>query len=326
VYIDQLARALMRVDGVELETVANRNRRRPAGGGLGSARNLISDWWWTARELPRMARRAKADLLHHPLPARVPRSPVAQVITVHDLAFERLPEHFNRRFRAYAHRTHRAAALSADAVLCVSETTAADVRDLWGVSDQRIVVAPHGPGQQLAQPPAATADRVHFLYVGDAEPRKNLDTLVAAYERYRERSPQPLPLVLAGSAAVDAPGVTIVADPGAGRLGDLYAAAAALIQPSLYEGFGLTALEAMSAGTPVIASDVPGLREICGPAADYIDPHRPESLARAMARLADEPARRAELAELGLRRAAEFTWDSCARAHVAAYSLALSDR
>jgi glycosyltransferase involved in cell wall biosynthesis len=325
VYVERLVQALSSLQ-VEVDAVANHKRRPPAGGGLGSARNLVADWLWTSVELPRLAKRAHADLIHHPLPARTRLPAVRQVVTVHDLAFERHPELFDRGFRMYAQRAHRAAAWAASAVICVSETTAADVRELWGVDPDRIVVARHGPGQAIQGRHQNGAAREHFLYVGDAEPRKNLSTLTEAYARYRQLVAAPLPLVVAGSVTVDAPGVTVVADPDTERLGRLYCASVALIQPSLYEGFGITALEAMSVGAPVIASDIPALRETCGHAAEYIDPRAPDALARTMLRLADEPRRRAALGELGLRRAAQFSWDSSARAHVAAYSLALGNR
>lgn len=326
IYVDRLADAISRLPEVELETVVNRRRRPPAGGGVGSARNLLADWWWTCLELPRLARWMRADVIHHPLPARTLRPPAPQVITVHDLAFERLPDQFDRAYRTYAHLSHRSAARAASAVICVSETTAADVRALWGVASDRVVVAPHGPGQEIAAAGGGAGVGEHLLYVGDAEPRKNLPTLIAAYGRYREHAPDPLPLVLAGSAAAEAPGVLAVPHPDRDRLSALYRRAVALIQPSLYEGFGLTALEAMSAGTPVIAAETAGLREICGTAALYADPRDPASLADAMLRLANDPRLRNELGKRGLERAAQFSWAGCARAHVAAYSLALSSR
>ena len=114
--------------------------------------------------------------------------------------------------------------------------------------------------------------------------------------------------------------------PSAGRLAALYAGALALVHPSLYEGFGLTALEAMSAGAPVLAADAPGLRQTCGDAALYADPQSPASFAAAMAQLARDGAARDELADRGRRRAAGFTWAGSARSHLDAYSLATSRR
>ena len=187
IYIERLCAELGQLPDVELLTVANPRRRPPAGGGAGSVRNALTDLWWTTVELPRMARRTGAQLIHHPLPAVSVRAPVPQVVTIVDLAFERLPEHFDRGFRIFASRAHRAAASSADAVVAISETTAADARELWGIRGERIVVAPLGPGQALPQSLAQGLPRRHFLYVGDAEPRKNLRVLIAAYARYRAR-------------------------------------------------------------------------------------------------------------------------------------------
>ncbi|MDQ3677102.1 MAG: glycosyltransferase, partial [Actinomycetota bacterium] len=181
VYLDRLASAL-RVEGVEVIEAANERRPAPAGGGAGSARNLALDAWWTQVELPRRARAARADLLHHPLPALAERAPCPQVVTLHDLAFERLPEHFAPGFRRWASRWHRHAARGAGAVVCVSETTRLDALARWGLDPERIVVAPHGPGQEPRI--SAVAPR-HFLYVGDAEPRKNLGVLLDGYARYR---------------------------------------------------------------------------------------------------------------------------------------------
>jgi glycosyltransferase involved in cell wall biosynthesis len=319
IYLERLIDALGHEQGVEVIAVANERRQAPAGGGLGSVRNLLADQWWTEIELPRKARAAGADAIHHPLPARAIASSVPQVVTVHDLAFERLPQLFDKRFRRYAHKVHRAAARSARAVICVSETTAADARELWGVPAERIVIAHHGPGQEL--PMLERDPPRHFLYVGDAEPRKDLGTLLEAYRRYRETAGEPLGLVLAGSASTSMDGVLVERDPDRARLAELHAGAAALVHTSLYEGFGLTVLEALAAGTPVIAAAAPGVREICGDAARYTAPGDPGSVAAAMAEIASTAEVRRALSERGQVRAAGFSWATSARLHVEAYSL-----
>jgi alpha-1,3-rhamnosyl/mannosyltransferase len=205
-------------------------------------------------------------------------------------------------------------------VICVSHTTASDVREVWGIEVERIVVAPHGPGQGLA----VDRDRAptHFLYVGDDEPRKDLRTLLASYSRYRQLERSPLGLVLAGSASAAGHGVSVEQSPAPRRLAELYAGAAALVHTSLYEGFGLTLVEAMRAGVPVIAARVAGAVEVCGDAALYAQPRDAASFARVMAEIGDQPRLRAELANRGRERAGRFSWDDCARAHVEAYSLA----
>lgn len=323
VYLDRLAAAL-RAEGVEVVEAANERRPAPAGGGAGSARNLALDTWWTQVELPRRARAAGADVLHHPLPALAQRAPCPQVVTVHDLAFERLPEHFAPGFRRWASRTHRHAARGAQAVVCVSETTRLDVLARWGLDPHRIVVAPHGPGQE---PDVTFVAPRHFLYVGDDEPRKNLGVLLDAYARYRAAAGLvvALDLVLAGRAGANGPaaeGVHRDRDP---DLPLLLGAAAALVHPALYEGFGLTPLEAMSAGVPVLAARAPGIVETCADAARYFDPYDAAGLAELLGWIATDPPAREALGRRGQERAAAFSWRVAARSHIAAYTLAVSE-
>ncbi len=182
-----------------------------------------------------------------------------------------------------------------------TQATAADVRALWG---RDAVVVPHGPGQA---PVSDRGEPRHFLYVGDDEPRKNLARLREAHSR----SGVALPLVIAGSAGVP------VED-----LAELHRHAAALVLPCLHEGFGLPALEAMHAGTPVLAADIPPLREVCGDAARYCDPRDVESIAGGLRELAEVGPLREELRRRGLARARRFSWRRCAEAYAAAYRLA----
>jgi glycosyltransferase involved in cell wall biosynthesis len=316
VYVKRLSEAL-RAEGVEVVTAADERRPPPAGGGAGSARNLARDTWWTQVALPRRAREAGADVLHHPLPALARSASCAQVVTVHDLAFERLPDHFAPGFRRWASVTHRRAACRADAVVCVSQTTRRDTMARWGVEAARIVVAAHGPGQEL-DVPSVRAE--HFLYVGDDEPRKNLALLLEGHARYRARAgDRALDLVLAGSARAQQDGVRCEHRP---DLAALFGGAAALVHPALHEGFGLTPLEAMHAGVPVIAARSPGLAETCADAVLYVDPYDAAGLAIQLASVAEDATLRATLAARGRDRAAAFSWRASARAHIEAYTLA----
>src|SRR3954452_44728 len=302
-YILEFTAALRRL-GTDIVEVANERRRPPAGGGLGRVRNMVADRRWLKSSLPQFAAEVGAELVHHPLPASARQPPCPQVITIHDIAFETHPELFDPRFARWARHAHRQAAEDADVVICVSNATADDVMERWAIRADKIVVAHHGPGQEL--PYVEPGRPRHVLYVGDDEPRKNLGLLRLAE--------LPLPVVHAG------PGGEKVDPPG---LADLYAHALVLVHPSVTEGFGLTPLEAMAAGVPVIAVRNPAVEEVCGDAALYVDGRDPVELEQQVRRLHDEPAARAALAALGRQRANRFSWESSAKAHLDAYEKAL---
>jgi glycosyltransferase involved in cell wall biosynthesis len=325
VYIQRLAPAL-EAEGVEVSRAQNDSRRPPGGGAARSVANLAADTWWNGIELSRRARRSGCDVLHHPLPARALAPGCPQVVTVHDLAFEAMPERFARGYRVHARRAHRAAARRAAAVICVSQATADEAIAVWGLDEARVVVAHHGPGQEPAPAGSRDAPR-HFLYVGDDEPRKNLGLLLAAYARYRAQleaaSRAPLPLVLAGRARAEGAGVESAGEPDVDALQALYADAAALVHPALHEGFGLTPLEAMTAGAPVVAVRSAAVSEVCDDAAIYVQAGDGEALAHELFRLHDDDDLRRRLSSAGRARAASFSWRASARAHIAAYTLAM---
>ena len=312
VYSTRLVAAL-RDQGVEVVELCQPARMRRGGANkLRSAANAALDLAWTRELLPRAAAREGADVLHHPLPAWS-RVEVPQVVTVHDVAFARRPQDFDPAWRRFALRTHRAAVARAAAVVCVSDASARDAIAWLGARPEQLVVAPHGPGQDL--PPVPERRRDYFLYVGDDEPRKNVAGLVSEHKRYRSLGGS-RPLVIAGAAAHRHGGEP---DPSPERLAHLYAGAAALVHPSKDEGFGLTVLEAMAHGVPVIAARSAAIEEQTADAALVVDP---SALAEAMQRFDSDARLQEQMAEAGRKRASEFTWQRSAEAHMAAYTLA----
>ena len=308
VYVEQLVRALRERGEVEVIELRQPLRFRRGGRNpVRSAANAALDALWMRVLLPRRARAAGADVLHHPLPAHGGALP--QAITVHDVAFISHPEWFDAKWRAVAARRHRRAVARAAVTICVSATVA---RQVTGA--RQVVVAPHGPGQAFEAGERLPAE--HFLYVGDDEPRKHVPDLVRAWREYRDGGGS-LGLVLAGSAAARAAGgVRGEPEPDLSRL---LATALALVHPSRDEGFGLTLLEAMAAGVPVVAVRTAAAEEVCGDAALLVDP---AGLAEAMRRLEDDPALRERLAGAGRERAAAFSWSRSAELHEQAYRLA----
>lgn len=320
VYIERLITAL-EAEGVEVVRLRQPLRRRGGRNKLRSAANVGLDLAWTKELLPSAAARAKADVLHHPLPAWSP-TPIPQVVTVHDAAFARHPEDFDPVWRRFALRSHRAAVKHAAAIVAVSETTARDAIGWLRAPAERVLVAPHGPGQELVVDERGAGE--HWLYVGDDEPRKNVDGLLAAHARYQELGGR-IPLVLAGAAAARAEGAGIrgVPHPDAATLAQLHAKAMALVHPSKDEGFGLTVLEAMSVGTPVIAARNAAIEELAGEAALIVDDW---ALAEAMQRVERDQPFQQMMGLAGRERAASFSWQRSAKAHVEAYTLARDSR
>jgi glycosyltransferase involved in cell wall biosynthesis len=209
-------------------------------------------------------------------------------------------------------------------LVAISEYARAEAIELLAVPPERIQALPSGPG---FMPPmeggkAADGDRPYLLYVGALAASKNLPFLVEAYDR----TTADVALVLAGKpgdgyaelqAALDGMrrrgDVTILGEVSDERLDSLYRGAVALVHPSLYEGFGFTPLEAMSRGCPVVASDIPALREIAGEGAALVPIERAEDWAAAIERIASDESWRNELRERGRVRVSGYSWDETAR-------------
>jgi glycosyltransferase involved in cell wall biosynthesis len=283
--------------------------------GRGSARQKAAavqqDLVWYGEGLVRAARRAGVDVLHCPTfraPLRSAGLPV--VATVHDLAVLREPSWFPAWSRTYGRHLMPRAIGHADRVVCVSEATARDVAGLLGVPDTRLRVVPNGIDSVFSeQPGPRPVAEPYILFVGTPEPRKNLELLAGAVSRL-VRDGRTERLVLAGADGwgnVELPFEDRILQFGRvddATLRDLYAHAACVAYPSLWEGFGLVAGEALAAGCPVVCSDIPALREVAGADAEYCDPVSIPSIAGALRRALDGP-------RPVPRRA--LTWESSAR-------------
>lgn len=257
------------------------------------------------------------------------------VLTIHDLSFEHYPETF-RRDRALMLKLTRWSAKLASAVITVSENTKRDLMSLYGTPAEKIHVIYNAAGAEFA--PCTDADKLaglraqlgirkdYFLFVGALQPRKNLKRLLSAFRKAREKPGFDYQLVVVGAEAWGknplSRGQQDVLAPGyvdAASLPVLYSGATALAYPSLYEGFGLPALEAMSCGTPVIASNSSCLPEICADAAVYIDPLDEADITRALWAVHENPALREKLHAQGLIRARRFSWSESARRTLEVY-------
>ena len=270
--------------------------------------------------------------LFHGLGQRLPASfdPPSRrtraIATFHDL-FVMTREYSSPEFRARFTSQAKEAARRADAIIAVSRFTAGQVESLLGVEPGRIHVVPHGV--RPLPVPTGIAREPMILSVGALQVRKNTTLLVRAFELL----PPGWRLVLAGSAgygyeesikpALEAsPRRADIELPGwvdDATLAKLYARASVFAFPSLDEGFGIPALEAMHAGVPVLASNTSSLPEVCGDAAVLVDPASVEAIAAGLQSLIGDAALRATLIGRGRERAAGFTWEQCAQATWAVY-------
>jgi len=341
-YTVQLARALHDVDS-EHRFIALRSRRPkidPPEIASDESRALFTP---PHHRIERFSlgwelRGARLDVLHSPdfIP---PRGAWRKVITVHDLAYLRMPWLLTRESRRYYNGIRRAVA-QADAVIAVSQATARDLIELLDSPDDKVHVIHEAADADLAPMPKDEAARIvrerygvegsYVLFVGTIEPRKNLPKLVEAIGLLRRE--MPVRLVVAGRRGwLSAPvfdairrqaaddGVVFVGEVSPRELGPLYCAAEVLTLPSLYEGFGLPPLEAMACGTPVVVSNAAALTEVVGDAGVIVRPDDPDDIANGLAWVIGNAAFRATLVERGLARAASFSWDRAARETLAVY-------
>lgn len=286
----------------------------------------------------------RVDLLHGPVNVAPLLSTARTVVTVHDLAFERYPEHYPAMRRRYLSAMTRLSVRRAKRVIAVSEATRTDLVELYGLPRERIAVAPNGIDARFRPQGAeevAAFRHQHclpqrfLLFVGTLQPRKNLDGLIRAMGTLRDRMDWPL-IVGGGTGwmhdsiqrAVKQQNVRErVRFVGYLPPDDLplwYSAASIVVVPSYYEGFGLPALEAMACGTPVVASSASSLPEVVGDAGILVNPKRPRTIASGILELIENEARREELTARGIERAKQFSWHRTARETYAVYRTALA--
>ncbi len=281
--------------------------------------------------LPWAALRAKVSLLHT-LATPVPllwRGPSA--MTVHDATPWLHPDAADAGTRWYVKPLYPQALARADLVFTPSESAKEDLVRAAGAPRERLVVVPHGVDPLFFEARARQGPRAPYLLaVGTFEARKNLPVLLDALRLLR-RDGRDRALVVAGRQAWTqslplgdvAPHVRLAGMVPDAELAALYAGAACFVIPSLHEGFGLTLAEAMAAGTPAVASDIPALREVGGETVRYADPRDAASFAAVIGEALDDREGSQLRAAAARGRARRFRWDDTARTTLLAYRHAL---
>jgi glycosyltransferase involved in cell wall biosynthesis len=288
----------------------------------------------------------RLDVLHSPdfIPPRWGAK--RKVITVHDLNFVLYPKFQTPDSLRYYSGYIRSAVHKADHILAVSQSCADDLCNLLDVPSEKISVQGEGVGTDYGPMPGSAVDAVrgrlnlpreYILFVGTFEPRKNLPGLFDAYHRLHQTTADVPPLVLVGrrgwlyepifqkvaELGLD-PYLIWLEDLPMADLPAVYCGASMLVLPSFYEGFGLPALEAMACGTPVIVSNRGSLPEVVADAGLFVDPDLPENIAEAIRQMLDDSDLRARCRELGLSRAAHYTWQHAAEIALDVYRKVMS--
>jgi glycosyltransferase involved in cell wall biosynthesis len=207
-------------------------------------------------------------------------------------------------------------------MIAVSENTRSDAVRFLGLDPRRIEVIYSGVPEVYFGAQPRPAERPYVFFLGTIEPRKNIDTLLDAWQSCRARSD--FDLVIAGASGWSAgktlarlssglPAVRYLGYVGEDELPGLSAGATAFVYPSLYEGFGFPVAQAMAAGVPVITSNTSCFPEIAGDAALLVDPRSQEEIRAAIDRLVTSPSLQQQLRTAGVARAQQYRWETCAR-------------
>jgi len=282
--------------------------------------------------------RRNVDIFHETYYSSIDCCPhsAKRVITIHDMIHEKFPEMFFKRDKTRQQKAH--AVQRADHVICVSENTRKDLIEILSVPEEKTSVIYHGyslaTNHNTAEP--MKVDKPYILYVGAREGYKNFAGLLKAYARSQLLRKE-FSLVCFGGGDFGASEMVMMRSLGIdkrsiihlsgndNRLSGLYAAATVFVFPSLYEGFGIPPLEAMSFGCPVVCSRTSSLPEVVGDAAELFDPEDDEEMCTAIEKIVSSTEKAKILTECGHKRIAQFSWDKCAKDTLNVYRKILHD-
>jgi glycosyltransferase involved in cell wall biosynthesis len=278
--------------------------------------------------LPRLVKRARVDLLWSPGYTAPAMASCPQVVSILDMQYKRFPQDVSWLAARTMDVLYPSAARRSDAVVTISEFAKSEIMQTLRTPEEKVTVtllaADSAFGEPAGPPPEAVQGTPYLLCVAHTYPHKNVAQLVRAFNRLADTIPHRL--VLVGKGRFGEPDVTealkksppdrVIRFPGLRwrELIALYQGADWFVFPSLYEGFGLPVLEAMSAGTPVLTTREASIPEIGGEAVRYADAREEESLAEALRGAIQLPQdERNQLIETAKKRAAGFTWEASAR-------------
>ena len=352
-YVDGLLGALSARADVDLAVVCQRTDSERYGRILPDAQVVAAPaavnhrparLAWEQTGLPLLAQQLGAKVLHSPFYTCPLRASCPVTVTVHDATFFTEPEHYDKSRRTFFRSAIKTSLRRASRVIVPSKATRDELIRLLDADPTRVDVAYHGVDPSAFHLPTpeekarvrarlGLGETSYIAFLGAKEPRKNVPNLIRGWAAAVADRPNPPALVIAGGqghdddidqAVAGVPGHLRLLRPGYLRFTDLpgyLGGALVAAYPSYGEGFGLPVLEAMACGAPVLTTPRLSLPEVGGDAVAYTGPD-PDDIARELRAMLDDEPRRTALARAGLARAKEFTWDSSAEVHLAAWARA----
>ena len=337
-YVRNLVHQLARIDHETDYVLLCRTRDAGLAASLGENFRTVTQRApnYSIREqlmVPLSLGRAGASLFHAPHYVLPPLTPCRAIVTIHDCIHLRFPQYLpNRLAYVYARAQLWSATRRARRVLTVSQASKQDIVRFFDVPESKVTVIPNAIDECFRQPPpdddlVRVRERYQLpdrfiLYAGNVKPHKNLARLIDAFATVRRRGFDDLGLLLSGSEVSQHATlrravhrynlhkhVRFLGYQTTRTLAVLYRLADLFVFPSLYEGFGLSPLEAIASGTPVVASNVSSLPEVLGDAAVLVDPLDASAIADGITRVLDDADLRARLHRKGLARASRFSWE-----------------
>lgn len=295
------------------------------------ARHPFLYYIWTESSLPAALKKHKVDLYFSPDMLGSLHTKVPVVFTIHDLVYRHYPQYMDRMHRWYYARFTPLFAKKAQRIITVSEYTKQDIVNQLKIQAGKIDVIYNGAHKQYKPISPGKAEIIKnkytqgdefFLFIGALHPRKNIVNLLKAFVYFKRRQRSPIKLVIVGRMAwqfdeiekakrlmpfkedviwtgyLDVP-----------KLAKITASAYALVYPSLFEGFGIPILEAMTCGVPVIVSDRSSMPEVAGKAGLLVNPEMPEDIAEKMMMIYKDESLRSQLVKNALIQKDKFNWD-----------------
>jgi len=297
--------------------------------------------FWTYTKLPQEINKDKPDLLFMPIQTvpfiRKPKD-IKIVATVHDIAFFIFPNHFTLKDRLLLNFHTKRALKTADIVIAPSSATKEDIIRFYNIKEDKIKIVYHGvrllSDRAVSNKNSMSKNDAYILFVGSIQPRKNIISLIAAFDKTKKISSfQHLKLVICGgkgwlsnktyTAAKKSKfskDIIFTGSVNNKRLTQLYKNAEIFVMPSLYEGFCLPVVEAMSFGLPCIVSKNSSLAEIASDSAMQIDPNNASDIAEKMTLLLKNDYLRNKFSMKGLKRSSKFSWRKSAVEHLKIFS------